>query len=150
MRGNTKVKTKKKRSLMTTRYWIQGVAVLGTFLIGVRHIMPGEASTGGSFDAFCPFGGVETLLPYLMNGQTLKTTNLLNFSILLGVLGVSLVAGRAFCGWLCPLGAVQNFLARLARRLGRRASRVFPPTCQKRPIPGHAISNMSYWRWWFG
>ena len=31
---------------------------------------------------------------------------------------VSLVAGRAFCGWMCRLGAVQDVLAKLAQRLG--------------------------------
>lgn len=64
-----------------------------TLLIGLRHIMPGESAKGGAFDAFCPFGGIETLWLYLTTGQTLKTTNLLNFSILIGVLGVSLLAG---------------------------------------------------------
>jgi polyferredoxin len=118
MGTSTKSKAPKKpTSLMTIRYRIQGLAILGTFLIGLRHIMPGEASNGGSFDAFCPFGGIETLLPYVFTGQTLKTTNLLNFALLIGVLGVALIAGRAFCGWLCPLGALQDYLARLARRL---------------------------------
>ena len=91
--------------------------MVGTFVLGLRHIMPGEASRGGSFDSFCPFGGIETLLPYIFTGHTLKTTNLLNFSILLGVLGVALVAGRAFCGWMCPLGTIQDFLASWGRRL---------------------------------
>lgn len=108
---------KKPVSLMTIRRWMLGISVAGTFLIGVRHILPGEASTGGSFDAFCPFGGVETLLPYLLRGETLRTTNLLNFALLIAVLGVALVAGRAFCGWLCPLGGVQDGLAWVARRL---------------------------------
>ena len=104
-------------SLARSRAVIQWLAVIGTFLIGLRHIMPGEASRGGSFDSFCAFGGIETLLPYLFNGHVLKSTNLLNFSVLLGALGVALVAGRAFCGWLCPLGAVQDFVAEWTRKL---------------------------------
>ena len=79
--------------------------------------MPGEASRGGSFDSFCAFGGIETLLPYLFTGHLLKSTNLLNFSVLIATLGVSLVAGRAFCGWLCGLGAIQDFVAEWTRKL---------------------------------
>jgi polyferredoxin len=109
--------TAKPFSLAKSRNVIQWIGVIGTFLLGLRHIMPGEASRGGSFDSFCPFGAVETLLPYLATGHTLKTTNLLNFSVLMGVLGVALVAGRAFCGWMCPLGTIQDWLATLGRRL---------------------------------
>jgi polyferredoxin len=93
-------------------------AAIGTFVIGIRHLLPGEAGSGGSFDAFCPFGAIETLWVYLARGQTLKTTSLLNFAVMSGVLGVSIVAGRAFCGWMCPLGAAQEGLANLAHRLG--------------------------------
>jgi polyferredoxin len=103
-------------SLAKSRRTIQWLVVTGTFLIGLRHTLPGEASTGGAFDSFCAFGGIETLLPYLFSGHTLKSTNLLNFSVLLGTLGVAFVAGRAFCGWLCPLGAVQDFVAAWTRK----------------------------------
>ena len=91
--------------------------VVVTILLGLRHIFPGESSKVGAFDAFCPFGGIETLLPFLNTGHILKTTNLLNFSMLLAVVGVSVVAGRAFCGWMCPLGTLQDWLAGLSRRL---------------------------------
>ncbi len=104
-------------SLSRSRRTLQWTVVIGTLVIGLRHIMPGEASRGGSFDSFCAFGGIETLLPYIFKGQTLRSTSLLNFSVLLGTLGVSLVAGRAFCGWLCPPGAVQDFVTAWTRRL---------------------------------
>jgi len=108
---------KSRGSVSSIRWTIQLIFLAATFLVGLRHILPGEGSKGGAFDAFCPFGAVETLWSFVTTGETLKTTSPLNFSIALGVLGVSLLAGRAFCGWMCPVGTVQDFLAGLARRL---------------------------------
>ena len=116
MAKNSKSK-KSNASDISTRTVIQIIFLVGTALIGLRHIMPGESSKGGAFDVFCPFGAIETLWPFLTTGQTLKTTSPLNFAVFLGVLGVSLLAGRAFCGWMCPVGTLQDFLANLSSRL---------------------------------
>ena len=137
--------TAKTASLSKSRRVIQWLAVIGAFVLGLRHIMPGEASRGGSFDSFCAFGGIETLLSYIFNGSILKSTNLLNFSILIATLGVSLMAGRAFCGWLCGLGALQDFVAEWTRKLsgephhvrGRQSKARFPaqlPAAIDRPL----------------
>ncbi len=124
------VNQRKKDSSPSVRTIIQILFLLATFLIGLRHLMPGESSKGGAFDAFCPFGGIETLWLYLTTGQTMATTNLLNFAVLLGVLGVSLLAGRAFCGWMCPVGTVQDLLAKDAEGLSTIPG-IGPVTAQK-------------------
>ena len=132
-------------SLAKSRRTIQWLVVIGTFVLGLRHIMPGEASRGGSFDSFCAFGGIETLLPYLFTGHLLKSTNLLNFSALIATLGVALVAGRAFCGWLCGLGAIQDFVTEWTRKLlgekrhirGKQSKTILPlclPAVVDRPL----------------
>ncbi len=102
---------------ISIRLVIQILFLVITILIGLRHIMPGESSKGGAFDVFCPFGAIETLWSYSVKGETLLTTSLLTFSILFGVLGVSILAGRAFCGWMCPLGTLQDLLANLSDRI---------------------------------
>ena len=108
---------KKDKSGISTRLIIQIIFLAVTVLIGIRHILPGESSKGGAFDVFCPFGAIETLWSYLGTGKTILTTSPLNFAILIGVLGVSLLAGRAFCGWMCPIGTLQDFLANLSHKL---------------------------------
>jgi polyferredoxin len=86
-------------------------------LWGLRHLW----GITHAFDTTCPFGGVETLWHVL--GTYLRETGPGNL-IALGVLVIAaLLTGRAFCGWACPLGTVQEWAAGLSRRLtgGRRA-----------------------------
>jgi len=127
-------KPRSRSSLMLVRKGMLWFTVIATFLVGFRHLLPGEAASGGAFDAFCPFGAIETFWAYITRGNTLKSTNLLNFAALSGVLGVSLVAGRAFCGWMCPLGAIQEWLAGIARRIGGEKQHV-PGEPPKVPFP---------------
>jgi polyferredoxin len=110
-------KKKNPHLLSSIRKGMQYVFLTTTTLIGLRHILPGKAANGGSFDAFCPFGGVETLYAYFTTGHTLKATSVLAIALLISVLGLSILVGRAFCGWVCPVGTVQDLLTRLARRL---------------------------------
>ena len=146
MTSKIKNKSRKKpRSLTRIRKTILALSLLGTFLLGLRHIMPGEESRGGSFDSFCPFGGVESLYHYLTTGQTLEGLSPLTFSILIGVLGVSLLGGRAFCGWMCPLGAAQEFLAGLARRLSGGGGRKIRGKPGKARFPTRFPQKIDKW-----
>jgi polyferredoxin len=82
-------------------------------------------------------GGVATAWQSVAHGTFLRDTGPANL-VLLGLLLVAAVfTGRAFCGWACPLGTVQEWIARLAKRLtgGRKAwLPIFAPHRLDRPL----------------
>ncbi len=90
------------------------------FIIGgsIAHYMAAEDGSTASIDALCPFGGVETLWTFLSSqGATIPKTHLSNIILLIGLVAGTLIAGGAFCGWVCPFGAVQDLLNGIRRRL---------------------------------
>jgi NapH/MauN family ferredoxin-type protein len=110
---------RRRRSIRTVR-GARRVVQLGfaVFIIvaAVRHAgQPGGATA--STDALCPFGGVETLWTWLTTGELIRKTHPSNLVLGVGVLAGVLLAGNAFCGWICPFGTLQDGLHALARRL---------------------------------
>jgi len=69
------------------------------------------------FEAFCPFGGVEAAWGLFREKAYSCTTSEMNVAMLFGVLALAVVAGKAFCGWLCPIGFLNELLAKLGRAL---------------------------------
>ena len=121
-----KERTKKRKSLRVVplRRIIQAGFVGFALFAGARHLWLGSGPTGApSFDAYCPFGGIVTLWQFITAGVLLRKLNSSNLVVLAATLATAVLMGRAFCGWLCPLGSVQEWLARMAQRLtgGRRA-----------------------------
>jgi polyferredoxin len=77
------------------------------------HLLVGEE--GGviatSAEAYCPFGGLEALYTFVSSVGTLVShTHLSNLVLLASVMLLTVVARGAFCGWICPLGAIQEWL----------------------------------------
>lgn len=98
------------------RHLVQlGVAGL-VVVIAVRHHTSASGATP-SIDAVCPFGGVETLVTWASTGELIARTHPSNLLLGLAVLLAVVVAGNAFCGWICPFGAVQDALAWTRHRL---------------------------------
>ncbi|HOW70471.1 MAG TPA: 4Fe-4S binding protein [Phycisphaerae bacterium] len=79
----------------------------------------------GNAERWCPFGGVEALYNYAVEGNLICSLGVSNFYILAGVLICTLLLRRVFCGYMCPIGTISEWLGRLATRLGLKAVR--PP-----------------------
>ncbi|HOD39870.1 MAG TPA: 4Fe-4S binding protein [Candidatus Wallbacteria bacterium] len=72
-------------------------------------------SLGDSYkncESYCPFGAVETLALFAKSHKFPCAVNEFNYSILIGVLLITVLFKRAFCSWVCPLGAVNELITR--------------------------------------
>ena len=68
-------------------------------------------------ERWCPFGGVEAAYMYFTEGNMLCSLGVSNFFVLGGVLVSVLLLRRAFCGYVCPVGTVSDWLGKLGKRL---------------------------------
>lgn len=113
------------------RHTLQAV-VLGY----VAWLVVGRATSGGSSpESLCPFGGFETMWTWVTTGRTVAHTHPANLVLAVAIVVMALAARSSFCGWLCPLGSIQEAIYGVARAAGR----VVPPLgrWQRRPAgPG--------------
>jgi hypothetical protein len=79
---------------------------------------------GSNAESWCPFGGVESFHTYAMEGNLVCSLGVSNFYALGAVMLTVLVLRRAFCGYICLIGAISEWLGVIAGRLGVRGIRV--------------------------
>lgn len=68
-------------------------------------------------EAYCPFGGLQTLGTYMVQGS--MACSMTATQIMMGVVlavGVMLL-GKLFCGYLCPLGTLSEYMGKLRNSL---------------------------------
>jgi NapH/MauN family ferredoxin-type protein len=102
------------------------IAVVGIVLfLTISHLKYG-IEKAAPIDAYCPFGAIEGFLTYLFTGEYLKRIYASSF-ILMGILIFStFLFGRVFCSHFCPLGAIQEWVRSLGRKLGIKNDIEFP------------------------
>ncbi len=98
---------------------VRGVSQLAfaVFIVvaAVRHQT--QVGSNPSVDALCPMGGVETLITWLTTGGLISKTHPSNLTLGLAIVISTLLVGNAFCGWVCPFGAIQDAIAWVRAKL---------------------------------
>jgi len=114
------------------RKWVQVFFFFLIALIAVNKALT-DAGEGiwflsdASLHALCPFGGVVTLYHLAAAGTFIQKIHM-SAVILMGlVFLLAVLFGPVFCGWICPLGTVQEWIGKLGRKIfGKRYNRFIP------------------------
>ena len=94
-------------------------------LIAVNHVLEesGEAIpllSNASLHAVCPFGAVVSLYQFATVGTFTQKIHQSSFILMALVFVLTLLFGAVFCGWVCPLGSVQEWVGKLGKRLFKK------------------------------
>jgi polyferredoxin len=75
-----------------------------------------DANIVASGEAFCPFGGFEALYAFLSSGGKvfIPHTHVANVVLFVGLMASTVLFRGAFCGWVCPFGALQEWTYRFS------------------------------------
>lgn len=124
------------KSIKRIKIWPRKATQVFFFLlilaISINHYL---AETGkeipflssASLHALCPFGGVVSIYQFATTGTFVQKIH--DSSFILMILGIILAVlfGPVFCGWVCPLGTVQEWFGKLGKKLlHRKYNQIIP------------------------
>lgn len=104
--------------------WMKHLLQWGVLIVIVLFLTKAFGNESADPEAYCPMGGLETLATYMVNGSMAcsMTTTQIMMGVLLAI-GVILF-GKLFCGYICPLGLVNELFYRARRSLKIKAIRI--------------------------
>ncbi len=89
---------------------------------------------GASLHAICPFGGVVSFWQLFTTGTLVKKVHESAVALAIIALALSVLFGPVICGWICPLGSVQEWIASLGRKIFKKRYNTFVPRAIDKPL----------------
>ncbi len=125
-----------KRLFRHRSIWIRKIVQCFFFLlialISINHTLVENGGgipflTTASLHALCPFGGVVTVYQYATVGTFVQKIHESAFILMIIGFVLAFLFGPVFCGWVCPLGTVQEWVAKLGKKFFKRRYNHFVP-----------------------
>lgn len=118
------------KKILTPRKISQAIVLGVVLFLTISHMRLG-IEKAAPIDAYCPFGAVESLLTLLFTGEYLKRIYTSSFVLFGIVFALTVLFGRVFCSHLCPLGALQEWIRGLGRKIGIKKDLELPKQVDK-------------------
>lgn len=97
---------------------VQFIVLAAVVTVTVRHFL---GATQNTIETWCPMGGLATLWSFFGDGLFTCVTGEINVALFAALILSAVVARKAFCGWICPVGALSEWARALSIRLfGRK------------------------------
>jgi len=121
---------------MNNRIWLRKVIQVFFFtlvaVITINHTLTetGEGLawlSNASIHAICPFGGVVSIYQYFVLGTFVKKIHESSFILMWISFILAAGFGAVLCGWICPLGSIQEWFAGLGRKMFKNKFNNFIP-----------------------
>ena len=116
--------SRQPKPLQWVRYSVQALIAAYVLLVVIANTV--GQSWAANLHTICPFGGVVNLYTYFSDGGYVAKLHSAVFIMLLALLIGLVLTGKSFCGWICPLGSVQQGLGWIGQRLWPRAYNKLP------------------------
>ncbi len=116
--------------------------------IGILHQTGTVIKTVG-VDALCPFGGIETLWSLVTGAGLVRRIAVSSVVLLAMTVLIAVLFRRAFCGYLCPLGAVQELFGKIGKAIWPKNRPVMPTAIDKpaRLLKYGVLVFFTVWTW---
>lgn len=113
-----------------------GIQLFFFVVIGSIAINKSLAETGSgipflseaSTHALCPFGGVVTLYNLITLGTFIQKIHMSSVILMSIIFILAILFGPVFCGWVCPLGSMQEWIGKLGRKIFKQKFNHFIPS----------------------
>ena len=147
-----KMDNKDKKKVQYLRFAVLTFFLLFLTWMGYRHQLIGGGPAGSpTVDALCPFGGLESIYSRITDGYWLRRVASSSFVLFIAVIIATFLTGRVFCGWICPLGAVNEFVSLVSKKLGIKEVRLSPSVDRYlRGLKYAVLLLIIYTTWKFG